>query len=133
MLTSGSPTMGLSQRPTGTQSVHQGPQLFRQRHLPEGEEEQWVAVGAEGTQVGCRGRSSTHLVQRRLLQPPVCGAETAQGQLGQGSGFGQRREGPAQLGEEGRKGLAQGQGWIWVAGTDYGMGGVVTCPCWTQR
>lgn len=52
----------------------------------------------------------THPVWCRLLQPLVLRAQTAQGQLREGSRFGQRREGLAQLGEEGRQGLGQGPG-----------------------
>lgn len=47
-----------------------------------------MAVGAWSTQWGLMTWVPTHLVQRRLLQPPVCRTEAAQGQLGEGSRLG---------------------------------------------
>lgn len=59
---------------------------------------------------GDNGGPSTYLVESGLFQPLVLRVQAAQGQLGEGSGFGQRWERLTQLGEEGRKGPGQGPG-----------------------
>lgn len=97
---------GLSQGGPSTESVQQGLQLLRQRHLQGREEGTLGGRGGGGHADGGRGGFATHLVRCRLLQPPVVRAETAQAQLGEGSGLGQRREGLAQLGER------EGEGWL---------------------
>lgn len=108
---------------------------------PQGWRGGWGTRGRGGVGVhgGAWGRGCTYGVGGRLLQPLVLRAQMAQGQLGEGSRFGQRWEGLTQL--EGRGKARVGSA---VRVRDQGPGlhlgwrsrlreeEEATCPRWTQ-
>lgn len=119
MLISGSSQHRLSEGSSSTQSVHQGLELLRQCDLQQGDTGVMGPWG-QTAQARLRAGPRAHLVQCRLLQPPVGGAQTVQGLLGKGSGFSQRWQRLTQLLGGGKRLKDRYQSLVWVEGADLG-------------